>query len=503
MEAGQVLAGRYAIGRSIGAGGMGQVYAGTDQVLQREVAIKTCPVDPSDRTGSERFQREARAAAALSHRNVVMIHDAGAEAGLAYIVMELLPGPDLARHVAERGPLPEAEAVSIATQVASGLAAAHEAGIIHRDIKPANVLFDGTGGVRIVDFGIARLEQAAGLTAANTVLGSAGYLAPEQVAGQPAEAQADLYALGCVLMTMLTGRPPFEGEHALAVAHQQLSAAPPRVSDRRPDVDPRIDALVAELLAKSPTDRPSSARELLVRLDAIAGAPSAPSAPSGLGAAQAGTTRVLPAAGLTMPMAGPAGVAQQTERIPVATSGAARGRSHAGPPSGRGPVRPPRRRAPWALISTVLVLLLLAGVLWVALGGEGEDPGAAAASGAPSASARTTPRTTTASRKTEAPTTTGAGAGTTSGAAARALDTVRGVISTVASFGGLQDKDAADLGKRLDDLGRQLGRDNEEQVAKKLDDLEKRVDDLAEKGDLSESGHQLIRAALDALDEVL
>jgi eukaryotic-like serine/threonine-protein kinase len=146
--------------------------------------------------------------------------------------MELLPRPNLETYVAERGPLPERQVVALAAQVASGLASAHGAGVVHRDIEPANLVFDARGMLKVVDFGIAHLAQtaAAGLTVTDTVVGSAPYLSPEQIEGYPAAERSDLYALGCVVMTILTGRPPFEAEHPLAVMHHQVSVPPPHIS---------------------------------------------------------------------------------------------------------------------------------------------------------------------------------------------------------------------------------------------------------------------------------
>ena len=269
MDAESWLAGRYQLCRQIGAGGVGQVWTAHDAVLGREVAVKVQQVDPDeDYDAFERFVREARSTAALQHPNVVTIFDSGTDGDTAFLVMELLPGPTLTGYLAEHGPLPEQEAVDLAAQVAAGLAAAHGAGVVHRDIKPANLMFDARGTLKIVDFGIARLTQAVAtrLTARNAVIGSPPYLSPEQVQGRPVDERSDLYCLGGVLMTMLTGLPPFEGTHSLALMSQHLHAAPPQVRDRRPDVDPELDALVGQMLSKAPQDRPQSAVEVLNRL---------------------------------------------------------------------------------------------------------------------------------------------------------------------------------------------------------------------------------------------
>ena len=187
MDAESWLVGRYQLRRQIGAGGIGQVWTAHDAVLGREVAIKVQQVDPDDdHEAFERFVREARSAAALQHPNVVTIFDSGTDGATAFLVMELLPGPTLTGYLAQHGPLPEREAVALSAQVASGLAAAHGAGVVHRDIKPANLMFDARGTLKIVDFGIARLTQtvATRLTARNAVIGSPPYLSPEQLQGQ-------------------------------------------------------------------------------------------------------------------------------------------------------------------------------------------------------------------------------------------------------------------------------------------------------------------------------
>jgi eukaryotic-like serine/threonine-protein kinase len=236
MEAGMLLVRRYRLDRPIGAGGMGQVWAAHDTRLGRDVAIKVQQFDPTgDRVAFERFQREAQSAAGLQHPNVVTIFDSGIDQNMAFLVMELLLGPTLEAYVAERGPLSEREAVALAAAVAGGMSAAHGAGVVHRDIKPTNLMFDGRGGLKILDFGIARLAQtaAARLTATKTVIGSAPYMSPEQLTGQPADERSDLYALGCVMTTMVTGRPPFKGEHPLALLNQHVNAAAPKLSERR------------------------------------------------------------------------------------------------------------------------------------------------------------------------------------------------------------------------------------------------------------------------------
>lgn len=212
MTPGTLLAGRYRLVRPIDRGGMGQVWAGVDTVLQRDVAVKVMQVGTDDPVAAGRFRTEAQATAALSHPNVVTIFDLGVDGPVAFLVMELLPGPTLATLVTDLGPLPVFEALLLAEQAAAGLSAAHQAGVVHRDVKPSNLMLDADNRLKVVDFGIARLAQSTSsrLTAANTVVGSAHYLSPEQAEGSPVDLRTDLYALGCVLMTLLTG-PPLRG----------------------------------------------------------------------------------------------------------------------------------------------------------------------------------------------------------------------------------------------------------------------------------------------------
>src|SRR5215203_6027395 len=289
----------------------GCCWLAVDTRLGRDVALKVQQFDPAgDRVAFERFQREAQSAAGLQHPNVVTIFDSGIDGDTAFLVMELLPGPTLEAYVAERGPLPEREAVALAAAVASGLSAAHRAGVVHRDIKPTNLMFDARGGLKLVDFGIARLAQtaAARLTATNTVVGSALYLSPEQLTGGPAEERSDLYALGCVMTTMLTGRPPFEGEHPLALLNQHVNAVPPPLSERRPGINPALEVLAAQLLAKSPQDRPQSALAVHDRLSEIEfGSPAEHSGVSqGTTAGLAQATRPLPVPVTTLTASAPA-----------------------------------------------------------------------------------------------------------------------------------------------------------------------------------------------------
>ncbi|MBD3784763.1 MAG: serine/threonine protein kinase, partial [Micrococcales bacterium] len=264
------LAGRYVLDAPIGRGGMGEVWRATDTVLGRQVAVKTIDLGRvPDEAGAVRFEREARATAGLSHPNVVTVHDTGVEGDTAYLVMELLPGPSLADRLRE-GRLPVGEVVDVARQVAAALQAAHAGGLVHRDIKPANVVRAADGRLRVLDFGITQLGDAAGsqaLTATHTVMGTAEYLSPEQARGGRVDGRADLYALGCVLFALLTGRPPFSGPTPVATMLQHTNDPVPDVTKLRPDTPPWLAALVTSLLAKDPADRPADAGAVLAALD--------------------------------------------------------------------------------------------------------------------------------------------------------------------------------------------------------------------------------------------
>jgi serine/threonine protein kinase/Flp pilus assembly protein TadD len=259
---------------------MGEVYRARDTRLERDIAIKVLPERlANDPPSLARFQREARAVAALSHPNVIAIHDIGVHEGMPYVVMELLEGETLGRRL-KRAALDWATALALATAATEGLAAAHAKGIVHRDIKPDNIFLTAGGGVKVLDFGLARLEKAApgpqGLSATVTfetqqgvVLGTICYMAPEQVRGQQADARSDVFALGCVLFEMLTGRRPFTGDTNADVMASILHDPPPPLSAsgrRRPAA---LDRVVARCLEKDPDRRFPSAAELGAALKAI------------------------------------------------------------------------------------------------------------------------------------------------------------------------------------------------------------------------------------------
>ena len=276
--------GPYEIVSPLGAGGMGEVYRARDTRLGRDVAVKVLPAEVAgDADRLLRFEREARAAGALNHPNILTVHDVGNEAGVAFLVTELLRGETLRESLAG-GPLPARRVVEIATQVAHGLAAAHEKGIVHRDLKPENIFLPSNGPAKILDFGLARWkEDGAGSlseaptmaesTAAGVVLGTVGYMAPEQVRGERADARSDIFAFGCVLHEMLGGHNPFRRESAIESFHAILKEEPPSIDSAAP-VPPPLEQIVRHCLEKAPERRFQSASDLAFALEQSMPAPA-------------------------------------------------------------------------------------------------------------------------------------------------------------------------------------------------------------------------------------
>ncbi len=237
---------------------MGTVWRGEDPLLARAVAVKT--LDPrlaEDDDLRARFRREAVAAAAVAHPNIVATYDTGEDDGVAYIVMELVEGATLRQAIDLHGALPPARAADIAAQVADALAAAHARGLVHRDVKPSNVLVQLDGRVKVTDFGIAKAadQSAEELTRTGSVMGTAKYLAPEQLEGQPVDERADVYSLGLVLFEMLAGQTPFGAETEIATAVARLTTPPPRLGDLRPHLAPGLAHVVDRALERNPDDR--------------------------------------------------------------------------------------------------------------------------------------------------------------------------------------------------------------------------------------------------------
>ena len=336
-----VLNGRYALTERIAAGGMGEVWAATDTVLDRKVAVKLLNPALSQQSGFlERFRAEARYSAALHHPNITTVFDYGEDDGSAYLVMELVAGQPLSQIIFERAPMSAQSTASILIQAANALEAAHQGGVVHRDVKPANILITPGGTAKLTDFGISRLVNSAPLTQTGQVLGTAQYLSPEQAMGQSATASSDIYALGVVGHEMLTGQPPFSADTLVATAIAHLNQPPPPLPDTVPA---GIRNVINAALAKDPADRPATAAAMAHALgmpDAafasgapVAGAPALPAsalpaiALPALGLPAVGLparTQAMPALGLSaqtqamsaqdMP-AGPPGIPNRQTRL--------------------------------------------------------------------------------------------------------------------------------------------------------------------------------------------
>ena len=347
-----VLADRYELGPVLGEGGMARVHRGYDRHLRRPVAIKVLasPYD-RDRGFVERFRREARSAAGLSHPNVVSVFDSGSYHGTHFIVTELVEGETLADRL-RRGPLAPEEAVAVAVDVCRALEAAHARGLIHRDVKPGNVMLPPDGRVKVVDFGIARAAGSDTLTGTGVVLGSTAYLAPEQASGQPVDERADLYALGCVLYEMLTGAVPVSADTPVATMYRHVNEDPPPPSSIRP-VPAGLEAVVMRCLEKAPRRRFGSAVDLEHALLAARGDTTP------LGVAPVAETRPISLGGGPVPVAFPG----DTRPLGPAT----------GDPSPRGLARrrtasAPARRRPdgrrgWLIAALVALAIVTLGVL--------------------------------------------------------------------------------------------------------------------------------------------
>ncbi|MFC9390255.1 protein kinase domain-containing protein [Streptomyces venezuelae] len=270
-----LAAGRYRIDGTLGSGGMAQVHRAYDVKLARPVAVKTMlPALALDDDFVLRFQRESQAMAALGHPHVVTVHDTGEEpraegSPVPYFVMELVSGPSLAQELRTRGTLPASQAAPLADQVLSALQASHGLGIVHRDIKPANVLLAPGGVAKVADFGIARALSLTALTGTHAAIGTPQYMAPEQMRGTPAlDGRCDLYAVGVLLFEMLTGRRPFDGTDAFAVAYQHRHEPPPTLASFGFTGPPGLEAVVARALAKRPEDRYPDAQAMRTALRA-------------------------------------------------------------------------------------------------------------------------------------------------------------------------------------------------------------------------------------------
>jgi len=254
---GEVIADRYELEEAVDHGGMSSVYRGRDRLLERTVALKVLHAHfGDDAEYVERFRREARAVAQLSHPNIVTVIDRGSSDGHQFIVFEYVEGENLKQLVERSGPLSVDRTLELGIQIADALAFAHAHGLVHRDVKPQNVLIDSAGDAKVTDFGIARsLDVEEGVTQTGTVLGTSNYLSPEQAAGEPVTPATDIYSLGVVLYELLTGEVPFRGDNLVVVAMKHVTEHPPSLLEQRADVPPRLVLAVERALEKDPALR--------------------------------------------------------------------------------------------------------------------------------------------------------------------------------------------------------------------------------------------------------
>ena len=259
---GRLIAGRYLVKAFIASGGMASVYRARDQVLEREVALKIIhPHLATDKSFVEKFRREAKMAASLSHPNLVNVFDQGTDNQIIFLVMEFVPGINLRDALNDHGALPPDRALEILEPLTSGLAAAHSAGILHRDLKPENVFLSDNGTVKLGDFGLAR--EITSHTQTGSVVGTAAYLSPELVLRGQADARSDIYSLGVMAFELLTGKQPYGGDQAVQIAYQHANSNIPAPSSLNPGVPELLDEIVLWATARNPNDRPKSAQELL------------------------------------------------------------------------------------------------------------------------------------------------------------------------------------------------------------------------------------------------
>jgi serine/threonine-protein kinase len=494
VAAHRLVGGRYRIERLLGGGGMATVWGGRDLRLDRPVAIKELSGEGLRQPMAlERFDREARAVGRLSHRNVVSVFDVGTHDGQPYLVMELAEGPTVAALLAD-GPLPVADVLAMGSQVCDGLAAAHAAGIIHRDIKPANLIVTPAGAVKICDFGVARLLDPSAntnLTGPATAWGSPNYMAPEQINGGPIDRRTDLYALGCTMYAMLTGAPPFTVGGTFGVLHQHLTKPPESLRLRRTEVPLQVEALVCDLLAKTPDERPSDARVVRARIAA---------AQADL--ALAGARAVLLRSAAPPAASAPATQASVSFEEPPA-----------GPNTGSGTPTTKRRRRTIAAVAAAAIAVAGATTLLPMLrtesgrvAGLGIGPGAlAAASSAAAAVAPPTPARSLGTSPSATPPSAARTRATHSATPTRPpprtdpITALRQAIGQQVTAGSLKADAANDLNHMVNDLAKTIATGNTGDVTNKIKALRAKLTTLNKEGKLSNDGYRALNTAVDQI----
>jgi serine/threonine-protein kinase len=381
-DIGAVLGGRYRLVELLGQGGMATIYRARDSQLERDVAVKILrPEYGADPDFNERFRHEAQSAASLNHPSVVAVYDYGTDPVGPFIVMELVEGEDLATIIRRSGALPPRAAARLVAQAARAVAAAHARGFVHRDIKPGNILVTHEGRVKVADFGIARALSESALTLPGTTLGSVHYFSPEQARGELATPASDIYSLGIVLFELLTGKRPWTGDTAAAIATARLTGAVPSPASVHGGIPPSLDAIARKALATNPEDRFATANDMAEALERYLGeeraadGPRAPRAAAGVlaagaaGAAGAGAGLAAGSAGAAAAGAGIAGIARPNPEARIAYPPDAFANRPAPPAPPRNTaltddpddLEPgPRAGGPWLWISAVLAIAILA-----------------------------------------------------------------------------------------------------------------------------------------------
>jgi serine/threonine-protein kinase len=443
----RLVAGRYELGRSLGNGGMGEVFVATDRTLDRHVALKELsPALTDDEDARARFFREARVLARINDPHVVGIFDTGEDAGRPFLVMELIQGTTVQDELDSNGSLTQDRAVVIGAGTAAGLAAAHARGVIHRDVKPSNIFLTSNDQPKVGDFGIARFERGdKTLTLAGGAFGSPAYIAPEQAMGERVDARADLYALGCVLYHMLAGRPPFEGDDPLALTYQHVHAEPQPLDALGVGVSPQLSSLVASLLQKDPADRPASAEEVRRALETPA---------------DGGVTQPLPASAIAT-----------TARLPETPA--------PGEPEVTG------RRRPWPIVAIAGAAIVLIALMAFAFTRWGADANPPARKGS-GPIVPTAVVSSTASTQTSPP------SPTTPQAAAAALIALAGDMET---SGAIDNGFVKEVEHTVDEVMGHL--DEPDETHKALDDLGHKLEEEVGKGKISQEDAQRLSDAID------
>ena len=263
MQLNRIIGGRYRIVAALGEGGMANVYRAYDTILERDVALKLMRLDMrDDQSIRKRFENEIAATSALVHPNIIQVYDYGEEDGSQYLVSEFIDGMDLKRYIIEKQPLPVTRVIDIMRDILAGVAEAHKAGMVHRDLKPQNILINDQHQAKITDFGIARTQKSFGMTKTNTTIGSVHYMSPEQVKGEVATIQSDIYSLGIMLYEMLAGHVPFDGETAVAVAVKHTQEAMPAIRAIDPRIPQALENVIFKATAKNPLNRYVSANDM-------------------------------------------------------------------------------------------------------------------------------------------------------------------------------------------------------------------------------------------------